>query len=95
MKDLKKLLWQRLWEKKIAKISKWAFLNKALENFLEQEFWIKTSISGKIENNIYFVKSSNSSFSNLLFLNKKKVLEHLNDKISKMDLWTINDIKII
>ena len=95
MKDLKKLLWKSLAKNKIATVSRWAFLNASLSLYLKKNFDIQEEITGKIENDIYIIKSANSSFSNLLFLNKKKLLIYLNDKLDKMNFWKIKDIKII
>jgi len=95
MKDLKKLLFKSLAKQKIASVSRWAMLNKLLSNFVKDNFSLDQKFNGKIENNVYFVKSTNSALSNMLFLNKKKVLDYINLKLKEMDLEEIKDIKLI
>ena len=95
MKDLKKLLFKSLAKQKIASISRWAMVNKILSNYVKDNLNIDFNFSGKIENNIYIVKSTNSALSNMLFLNKKKVLDHINLKLQEMDLDKVQDIKIV
>jgi len=70
-------------------------VNKILSNYVKDDLNIDFNFSGKIENNIYVVKSTNSALSNMLFLNKKKVLDHINLKLQEMDLDKIQDIKIV
>jgi len=95
MKDLKKLLFSSLAKQKIASVSKWAMINKIVSDILKNDFNIDIFINWKIEHNIYIIKTQNSALSNLLFLNKKKVLEKINLRLSKMWLSKISDIKLV
>ena len=95
MKDLKKLLFSSLAKQKIASVSKWAMINKIVSDILKNDFSIDIFINWKIEHNIYIIKTQNSALSNLLFLNKKKVLEKINLRLSKMWLSKISDIKLV
>ena len=95
MKDLKKILFSSLAKQKIASVSKWAMINKIVSDILKNDFSIDIFINWKIEHNIYIIKTQNSALSNLLFLNKKKVLEKINLRLSKMWLSKISDIKLV
>jgi len=52
-------------------------------------------VKWKIENNIYIVKLNNSSFKSVIFLQKKKVLDHINLKLQDMNFEKIIDIKVV
>ncbi len=95
MKDFKKLLWASLAKNKIAGIWKWAFTNSVLTKYIQKHFQTHIIIQWKLQNNIYFVKLSNPSLSNFLFLHKKQIIEHINEKLQNMNFQKINDIKFI
>ena len=95
MLDLKKLLFKSLAKQKIAQVSRWAMINKILENYVKDSFSISQQFSWKIENNIYVIKSPNSALSSMLFLHKKNILDYINKKLLEMNLEVVKDIKIL
>ena len=94
MENLWKLFWKVLSEKKLAKISKWALIQEIINKFL-RENWIQQEISWKLEFDKFIVKTSSSQIGHFLFLNKKKLLDKINQKLENMDLWKIKELKII
>jgi len=95
MENLWKLLWKVLWEKNLAKISKWALIQQIINNFLKENLKKNFQITWKIEFDLFIIKSPNSQIGHYLFLNKKKLLDKINQKLEKMNLWKIKEIKII
>ena len=95
MKDFKKIFSSRLAAKGINAVSRWAFVNAVFNTFCKKNFNMSIEIKWKVEKNIYFIKLNNSTFRNVLFLQKKKVLDYLNLKLQDMNFETIQDIKII
>jgi hypothetical protein len=93
MKDLKKLFWKVLAEKKIASISRWAMVVSICEKILKNDFWVEKKLEWKIENNILILKINNSTLSNIFFLHKKKVVDKINQQLTNMNLEQIKDIK--
>ncbi len=95
MKDFKKIFSSRLAAKGINAVSRWAFVNSIFNTFCKDNFSMNIEVQWKIENNIYVVKLSNSSFKSIIFLQKKRVLDHINLKLEDMNFDKIIDIKII
>jgi len=95
MENLWKLLWKVLWEKKLAKISKWALIQQIINKFIKENLNTNIEITWKLEFDKFIIKSPNSQIGHFLFLHKKKLLEKINQKLKKMNLWKIKDIKII
>jgi len=95
MKDFKKIFSSRLAEKGINAVSRWAFVNSIFNTFCKDNFSMNIEIKWKIENNIYIVKLGNSSFKSVIFLQKKKVLDHINLKLQDMNFEKIIDIKVV
>jgi len=96
MKDLKKLLFSSLSKNKISTISKWAMVNTVFLKYMNQNYNLDLDkIDGKVENNVYIVKLSNSILSNIVFMNKKDVLDNINKQLVDMSLWKILDIKLL
>lgn len=94
MENLWKLLWKVLWEKKLAKISKWALIQQIINNFLKNNLNVKIDITGKLDFDYFVIKSQNNQIWHFLFLHKKKLLEEINQKLEKIWLGKIKDIKI-
>ena len=95
MKDLKKMIWDSLAKQKIASIWKWAYINQVLKSYIKNNLNLELEIIGYIKNDIFCVKVWNSSLSNLLFLHKKKVLDHINLKLKDLNFDKILDIKLL
>ncbi len=95
MKDFKKIFASRLAAKGINAVSRWAFVNSIFNTFCKDKFSMNIEVQWKIENNIYVVKLSNSSFKSIIFLQKKRLLDHINLKLEDMNFDKIIDIKII
>ncbi len=95
MKDFKKIFSSRLAAKGINAVSRWAFVNSIFNTFCKDQFSINIEVEWKIVNNIYIVKLNNSSFKSVIFLQKKKVLDHINLKLEDMNFDKIIDIKVI
>lgn len=95
MKDFKKLLSTSLAKHKIASIWKWAFTNSVLTKYIKEQYKIDIVINWKIQHNVYFVKLSNPSLSNLLFLHKKQIKEHINQKLKDMNFQQLKEVKFI
>jgi len=95
MKDFRKFLWASLAKYKIASIWRWAFTNSVMTKYIKEKFKLKIIIQGKLQYNVYFVKVSNPSLSNQLFLHKKEIKEHLNKKLEDIKLKKIEDIKFV
>ncbi len=93
MDNLSKLLWKTLAKKNLWWLWRWALVNSITSTFLN-ELWIKHNFHWKIKFNVYFLKVSNSTIWNLLFLKKKLLLKRINSKLEKMWFWTIKDIRI-
>jgi len=95
MKDFKKFLWASLAKYRLANIWRWAFINSVFEKYIEENMKIKINIQWKLEYDIYFVKLSNSSLANQLFLNKNYIKEYINKRLESMHFNIIKDIKFI
>jgi len=95
MKDLKKMIWDSLAKQKIASIWKWAYINQVFKSYIKNNLNLELEINGYIKNDIFCVKVWNPSLSNLLFLHKKKVLDHINLKLKDFNFDKILDIKLI
>jgi len=95
MENLWKLFWKILSEKKLAKVSKWALIQQIVNNFLKDNLNIDIQITWKLEFNCFIIKSPNNQIWHFLFVNKKKLLDKINQKLDKMNLGQIKEIKII
>ncbi len=95
MKDFKKIFSSRLTAKGINGVWRWAFVNSIFNTFCKDNFKMSMEVHWKIENNIYVVKLTNSSFKSVIFLQKKKVLDHINLKLKDMNFDEILDIKVV
>jgi hypothetical protein len=95
MKDFKKIFSSRLAAKGINAVSRWAFVNSVFNTFCKDNFAMSIEVKWKIENDIYIVKLTNSSFKSIIFLQKKKVLDYINLKLKDMNFDEILDIKVV
>jgi len=95
MKDFKKIFSSRLAAKGLNAVSRWAFVNSIFNTFCKKEFNIDLESKWKIEYNIYYIKLTNSSFRNIIFLQKQKILEHINSKLEDMNFTKIVDVKVV
>lgn len=94
MKELSKILKVVLAKNKISWISKGALINSIVNNFLKEK-WFNYSVKWKIQFSTYIIVVNNSSLASFLFVNKKVLLEEINERLKKLGYDVIKDIKIL
>ena len=64
-----------------------------MTKYIKEKFKLKTTIKGKLQYDVYFVKVSNPSLSNQLFLYKKEIKDYINKKLEDINFKKIKDIR--